>query len=78
MNAGLAFKNVGPLETLSALASYHTYDAERGVGEYGSEINAQVQATWKRLTGLVKYADYRADSLFTDTTKFWVQIEYVW
>ena len=78
VNAGLAFKNVGPLETLSALASYHTYDAERGVGEYGSEINAQVQATWKRFAGLVKYADYRADSLFTDTTKFWVQFEYVW
>jgi hypothetical protein len=78
LNAGVAFKNVGPLETLSALASYHVYDAQRGAGDYGSETNAQIQATWKRFTGLVKYADYRADSLFTDTTKFWVQIDYVW
>jgi len=25
----------------------------------------------------VKYADYNADAFATDTTKFWVQLEYV-
>jgi hypothetical protein len=26
----------------------------------------------------LKYADYSAEGLLTDTTKFWVQFEYVW
>lgn len=78
VNAGLTFKAVGPFETLAALASYHMYEAQRGSLDYGSEINAQLQAKWRRFTGLVKYADYNADRLFTDTTKFWVQVEYVW
>ena len=33
---------------------------------------------WKRFVGLLKYADYSADGLFTDTKKLWVQLEYVW
>lgn len=78
VNAGFAFKGVGPLDTLSALASYHDYDAERTSASYGSEIDVQLQAKWQRFTGLLKYADYSTDGLFTDTTKFWVQIEYVW
>ena len=78
VNMGVAFNGVGLLETLSALASYHVYEAERTSTDYGSEINAQFQAKWGRFTGLVKYADYEADELFTDTTKFWVQLEYVW
>ena len=78
VNAGVALKGVGPLDTLAALASYHVYEAERIAADYGSEINAQVQAKWQRFTGLIKYADYDADGLFTDTAKFWVQLEYVW
>ena len=66
------------IEVLSALASYHVYEAERTSIDYGSEVNAQLQAKWKRFTGIVKYADYDADDLFTDTTKFWVQLQYVW
>lgn len=78
VNAGLAFKGVGPLDTLSAMASYHDYDAERTAQSYGSEVDVQVQARWQRFTGLIKYADYSGDASFTDTSKFWVQIEYVW
>ncbi|HLS82269.1 MAG TPA: hypothetical protein VK025_12775, partial [Steroidobacter sp.] len=78
VNAGVTFKGVGPIEVLSALASYHVYEAERTSIDYGSEVNAQLQAKWKRFTGIVKYADYDADDLFTDTTKFWVQLQYVW
>lgn len=78
MNAGLSFKGVGPLDALLALASYHRYEAERISLNYGSEINAQLQAKWGRFSGLLKYADYDADRLFTDTAKLWVQIDYVW
>lgn len=78
VNSGLSFKGVGPLDALSALASYHRYEAEHISLNYGSEINAQLQAKWGRFSGLLKYADYDADRLFTDTAKLWVQIDYVW
>jgi hypothetical protein len=78
VNAGVTFKGVGPLATLSALASYHVYEAERTSTDYGTELNAQIEAKWRRFTGLVKYADYEADELLTDTAKLWVQLEYVW
>jgi hypothetical protein len=31
---------------------------------------------WQRFTGLLKYADYSADTFATDTKKFWVQLEF--
>jgi hypothetical protein len=77
-NAGVTLKGVGPLDTLSAQLSYHDYQAERISQNYGSEIDLQIQAKWQRFLGTVKYGDYDADALFTDTTKFWVQLEYVW
>jgi hypothetical protein len=78
VNAAVLLKGVGPLDTLSAQASYHDYQAEHVSLDYGSETNLQVQAKWHRFLGTLKYADYQADKLFTDTTKFWVQLEYVW
>ncbi|HEY5808755.1 MAG TPA: hypothetical protein VIT67_12335 [Povalibacter sp.] len=78
VNATMLFKKVGPLETLSGTVSYHQFDAERTSIDYGSEINLQVQAKWQKFQATVKYADYAADRLFTDTTKFWVQLEYIW
>ena len=78
VNAGFTLKGVGMLDTLALQASYHTYEAERISSDYGAEINLQVQAKWQRFLGTIKYADYEADRLFTDTVKFWAQIEYVW
>ncbi len=78
LNAGFTLKGVGPLDTLGMQAGWHDYQAERTSQDYGSEIDLQLQAKWKRFTGILKYADYSADGLFTDTSKFWVQVEYVW
>lgn len=78
VSAGVTFKGVGPLDTLAALASYHFYDAEHISQDYGDEANIQVQGKWQRVSVLFKYADYQADKLFTDTTKWWAQVEYVW
>jgi len=66
------------LDTLSLQASYHTYRAERISQAYGDEFNIQVAAKYQRFQALVKYAEYSADRLFTDTAKFWVQLEHVW
>lgn len=78
LNAGFTLKGVGVLDTLGMAASYHEYEAERISMDYGSEINVSLQAKWKRFNGMLKYADYSADRLATDTTKFWVQVEYIW
>jgi hypothetical protein len=75
---GYAMKGVGLIETLSATAVYHEFDSSRGRLDYGSELDLQVQAKWRRFSGLLKYADYRADGFATDTTKYWVQIEFIW
>jgi len=78
VNAGLALQRVGPLETLSILASHHWYEAEHISSRYGVETNLQIQARWRRIDAMIKYADYDADRLLTDTAKFWIQLEYAW
>jgi hypothetical protein len=77
-SAGVTFKGLGRLETLAALGSYHLYEAQRTSAAYGSEINMQLQAKLGRFAALLKYADYSADDLFSDTAKFWAQVEYLW
>ncbi len=78
VNAGFTLKGIGPLDTLAAQASYHSYEAEHVALDYGSETNVQLQAKWQRLLGTIKYADYSSDGFATDTGKFWLQLEYVW
>jgi hypothetical protein len=78
LTAGFTLQRVGPLEALSALATQHWFEAERIHNDYGSETDLQLQAKWHRFTGLVKFADYNAEHFATDTSKFWLQLEYVW
>lgn len=78
LNAGVTLKNIAGLETMAFVASYHTYDAERISMDYGDEINVQLLAKRGKFTGILKYGDYQADDLLTDTKKYWVQFEYVW
>ncbi|MFL6577058.1 MAG: hypothetical protein ACJ8MR_10590 [Povalibacter sp.] len=75
---GIGSKRMGPLQSVSASLIYHDFDAERGPTHYGSEVDLQLQARWNKFTGLMKYTDYHADDLFTDTGKLWAQLEYVW
>lgn len=76
-------KGLGFLDTLSATAVYHSYAAERGGVDLGVELNAQLQAKWRRFLGAVKYADYDAEAgetplAYRNTAKYWVQLEYLW
>jgi hypothetical protein len=46
-------------------------------------VNVQLQAKVKRFSGLIKYAAFdahegRTPAAYQDTTKLWVQLEYVW
>jgi hypothetical protein len=78
LTAGFSRQQWATLDLVSIVASYHRYTAERGSLRYGSEADLQAQAKWRRLTAALKYADYRADRLLTDTTKWWLQVEYIW
>ena len=78
LTAGFSRPHRAGLEMLSIVASYHRYAAERGSLRYGSEANLQAQAKLHRMTATLKFADYRAGSLLTDTTKWWLQLEYIW
>jgi hypothetical protein len=75
-NAGYADKNIGPFSTVSAQVIYHRFTADHISQRYGDEINAQLQAKWQKYTFTLKYGDYNADRLFTDTRKIWAQVEY--
>lgn len=57
--------------------AWHDYRADTG-GRHGSEWNASIGfPLGGPLKGLVKLADYRADDFASDTTKAWVQVEWV-
>ena len=83
--AGVSYtlKNAGALDMLSATVFYHEYATQRLEADLGAEVNVQLQAKAKRFAGLIKYAAYeahegRTPAAYQDTTKLWVQIEYVW
>lgn len=78
ISAGYSVKKLGALEAVTALATWHRFDAEHGSAHYGDETDVQLAAKWKKFSAMLKYADYSADSLFTDTQKLWAQVEYIW
>lgn len=70
----------GPLSALPEgsrwTLGYHDFRPDRGSGRYGDEWNAQLtMPLGPKLSGLIKYADYRARGFATDTRKFWIALE---
>ncbi len=56
-------------------AVWHDYSAEATGQDYGTELDLSIARKFAgRYELLLKYADYEADGLFTDTTKVWVQL----
>jgi hypothetical protein len=73
------FKGVGPLDTLTLVAAYHTYQSTRLDLDYGSEVNLSAAAKYQRFNFMLKYGDYSEDNIaFRDTKKLWAQVEYIW
>jgi hypothetical protein len=66
----------GPFDAVNIAAWYHLFDADFGSAEYGDEIDLSVSARVDRITLMLKYAAYQAESLFTDTDKLWFSMEY--
>lgn len=82
--AGAAYTvpKLGKPGPLVASFIFHRFSSDRLSIHYGDEYNAQVTMKLnKRLSALVKYADYQRKGIasFTgdaDTKKFWAQIDY--
>lgn len=66
----------GRFTNVAAVAVFHDYDADVGGAHFGEELNLQLVARTEKMVLTAKYADYRADSLFTDTEKFWISVDY--
>ncbi|MGY5797906.1 alginate export family protein [Rheinheimera faecalis] len=66
------------LDQLELIAFYHWLDAAEagidGTADYGKELDLQLSYNLNAQHAvLLKYADYQANSLHTDTNKFWLQ-----
>lgn len=66
----------GPFASVAAIAVFHDYEADFGSAHFGEELDFQLVARTERMALTAKYADYRADALFTDTRKLWLSIDY--
>jgi len=66
----------GRFTGIDAVAFFHDFEADTGGAHYGEELNLQLVARTERLALTLKYADYRAAELFTDTDKLWLSIDY--
>jgi hypothetical protein len=80
VNATANLKAVGGLDTLGLVLSYHDYNAEEISADYGSEWNASIAAKLKKVSFMLKYADYQEGVLAAarDTQKLWMQVEFIW
>jgi hypothetical protein len=70
------------VDGLTLDAIYHDFKAENTSADYGKEWDLQASKTFKtegftikEWTVTAKYADYKADTLFTDTDKFWLMLD---
>ena len=65
----------GSFAGFNGQAVWHDFQAEATSQDYGTELDLSVSRKFaKRYDVLLKYADYSADGLFTDTRKFWLQL----
>jgi hypothetical protein len=80
VNVVANLKALGGLDTLGVVLSYHDYEAEQVSADYGSEWNASIAAKLKKVSFMLKYADFQEGVLASarDTEKFWMQVEFIW
>jgi hypothetical protein len=70
------FGKRGRFTNIAATALFHDFTADVGGAHFGEELDLQLVARTERVALTLKYADYRADALFTDTDKLWLSVDY--
>jgi hypothetical protein len=78
VTAAYTKRNVGWLDSLLASASYQDYVSDHLHLHEGSEVDLLLQGKYQHFTGMVKYADYAADTFGATTRKFWLEVDYIW
>lgn len=69
-------KLVGNVAGVKLVGVYHDFTSDEGNSDYGSELDLLVAKKFsKTFSGLIKYANYSADTFSNDTSKVWVQVE---
>jgi hypothetical protein len=76
VNLGYTLTHVAFVDSVAALVRFHLLDAERGASDYGRESDLQLQVKRSRVTGLLQYADYRADRFASGTRKWWIEFDF--
>jgi hypothetical protein len=66
----------GPFKSLSAVGFFHDFTADAASAAYGDEIDLAFVAGLERMTFTLKYASYRAETLFSDTDKLWLSMDF--
>jgi len=74
--AGYARALKGPVKSVSLQATWHHFESDRLVRDYGDEWNLLATAKLGRTLISARYADYQADGFATDTRKFWLQFDW--
>lgn len=65
----------GAVKGVNLGAAYHTFSADEGDSDYGSEIDVVATKKFGPYVVGLKYADYSADDFSTDTNKVWAWTE---
>ncbi len=68
--------DVGAFNGANFTAIYHDFSADTSGADYGSEIDLQLSAKWKKLGLTLKFADYNADQFSVDTQKVWLEVNF--
>lgn len=75
---GHGWKKLGGIDTLSLQAVWHRYQSDRLDQHYGDEWNLLATAKLRKTQLSVRYARYEADRFAADTSRFWLQMDWVY
>ncbi|MET3722846.1 alginate export family protein [Sphingomonas trueperi] len=73
---GYGWKKLGKVDALTLQATWHRFESDRLDQHYGDEIDLLATVKVKKTLLSARYARYEADRLATDTSKFWLQIDW--
>lgn len=73
---GYGWKKLGRVDALTLQATWHRFESDRLGQHYGDEWNLLATVQVKKAQLSARYARYMADRLATDTSKFWLQLDW--
>jgi hypothetical protein len=76
-SAGYAWRAVGPIQSLSASAIYHSFDSDRLSQHYGHEWDGVIQARRGSYVISLYGAAYSADRFSTSGTEGWLELTWI-